>query len=140
MRLDKRMKSSIEIAVHLDPDLPRTMMDEGQIAQVFINIILNALDAMADGGRLAATTRRGHDDQGQEAILAEFADTGTGIPHEDLQKIFDPFYTTKEPGKGTGLGLSLSYNIVKRFKGDIKVQSEPGRGTIFTVVLPIERE
>ena len=70
----------------------------------------------------------------------EFADTGTGIPHEDLQKIFDPFYTTKEPGKGTGLGLSLSYNIVKRFKGDIKVESEPGRGTIFTVVLPIEKE
>jgi PAS domain S-box-containing protein len=140
MRLDKRMKSSIEIAVGLDPELPRTMVDEGQLSQVFINTLLNALDAMADGGRLAATTRRGTDDQGHDSILVEFADTGTGIPHDDLQKIFDPFYTTKEPGKGTGLGLSLSYNIIKRFKGDIKVQSEPGRGTIFTVILPIERE
>jgi PAS domain S-box-containing protein len=140
MRLDKRMKSSIEIAVTLDPGLPRILIDEGQIAQVFINIILNAMDAMPDGGRLAATTYQGRDDQGKEAILAEFADTGTGIPHSELQKIFDPFYTTKEPGKGTGLGLSLSYNIVKRFKGDIKVQSEPGRGTIFTVILPLEKE
>ena len=140
MRLDKRMKNTIEIAVSLAPELPRTMIDEGQMAQVFINIILNALDAMADGGRLAVTSQRDVDDQGREAILVEFADTGSGIPHEEIEKIFDPFYTTKEPGKGTGLGLSLSYNIVKRFKGDIKVESEPGRGTIFTVILPVEKE
>jgi PAS domain S-box-containing protein len=140
MRLDKRMKSSIEIFVNTNPDLPRTMIDEGQVAQVFINVIINALDAMPGGGRLAVTTRQDHDDQGKDCILVEFADTGTGIPHEELEKIFDPFYTTKEPGKGTGLGLSLSYNIIKRFKGDIKVESEPGRGTIFTVILPIERE
>lgn len=140
MRLDKRMKSTIEIAMHLDPSLPETMIDEGQISQVFINIILNALDAMPGGGRLAVTTRKGIDDQGGESVLIDFADTGSGIPHEELQKIFDPFYTTKEPGKGTGLGLSLSYNIIKRFKGDIKVESEPGRGTIFTVILPVQKE
>ena len=140
LRLDKRMKNTIQIAVELDPQLPRTMIDEGQMSQVFINIVLNALDAMPDGGRLAVTTRVGQDDQGREAILVGFADTGTGIPHEDLEKIFDPFYTTKESGKGTGLGLSLSYSIVKRFKGDIKVESEPGEGTVFTVVLPIEKE
>ncbi len=140
LRLDKRMKNSIKIAVHFAPQLPRTMVDEGQLGQVFVNIGLNALDAMPDGGILTVTSRQACDDQGHDAILVEFADMGTGIPHEDLQKIFDPFYTTKEPGKGTGLGLSLSYNIVKRFKGDIKVESEPGRGTIFTVVLPIEKE
>jgi PAS domain S-box-containing protein len=140
MRLDKRMKSTIEIEVNLDPTLPRTMVDEGQMSQVFVNIIINALDAMTEGGRLAVATRQGRDDQQRESILIEFADTGAGIQAADLEKIFDPFYTTKEVGKGTGLGLSLSYNIVKRFKGDIKVESEPGRGTIFTIILPVERE
>jgi signal transduction histidine kinase len=140
MRLDKRMKSTIEIALSQDGCLPLTMIDEGQIAQVFINLILNALDAMPEGGRLSVATRQGRDDQGRESILTEFADTGVGIPREELEKIFDPFYTTKEAGKGTGLGLSLSYDIVKRFKGDIKVESEVGKGTTFTVVLPVEKE
>ncbi len=140
MRLDKRMKSTIEIAVCQDEALPRTMIDEGQMSQVFINIILNALDAMPGGGKLTVTTRQEADDQGRDAILIEFADTGIGIPKQDLEKIFDPFYTTKEAGKGTGLGLSLSYNIVKRFKGDIKVESEAGKGTTFTIILPIEKD
>jgi PAS domain S-box-containing protein len=138
MRLDKRMKSSIEIAVDLDRQLPTTLIDEGQLSQVFINVFLNALDAMPDGGKLTVTTRRGSDDQGRDAILVEFSDTGIGIPAHELEKIFDPFYTTKEPGKGTGLGLSLSYNIVKRFKGDIKVESQAGKGTVFTVIFPVE--
>ena len=137
MRLDKRMKSSVEIAVALDPGLPKVLIDEGQIYQVFINIIINALDAMTDGGTLSVGTRQGQDDHGGEAILVSFTDSGTGIPPAELQKIFDPFYTTKEAGKGTGLGLSLSYDIVKRFKGDIHVESEVGKGTVFTVVLPI---
>jgi signal transduction histidine kinase len=138
MRLDKRMKSSVGIAAALDPGLPKVLIDEGQITQVFINIIINALDAMTDGGTLSVGTRRGRDDHGSEAVLVSFADSGTGIPPAELQKIFDPFYTTKEAGKGTGLGLSLSYDIVKRFKGDIHVESEVGKGTVFTVVLPIE--
>jgi PAS domain S-box-containing protein len=140
MRLDKRMKSTIEIGVALDPDLPKTMIDEGQMSQVFINIILNALDAMSDGGKLTVTTRHGKDDQERDAIMIGFADTGIGIGKNELEKIFDPFYTTKEVGKGTGLGLSVSYNIVKRFKGDIKVESEPGKGTVFTIILPVEKE
>ncbi len=139
MRLDKRMKSTIEIALSQDGCLPLTMIDEGQIAQVFINLILNALDAMPEGGRLSVATRQDRDDQGRESVLIVFADTGVGIPREELEKIFDPFYTTKEAGKGTGLGLSLSYDIVKRFKGDIKVESEVGKGTTFTVVLPVEK-
>ncbi len=140
MRLDKRMKSTIKIDVALDPALPMTMTDEGQMSQVFINIILNAFDAMPDGGKLSVSTKQGKDDQGRDAILIEFADTGVGIPGQNLEKIFDPFYTTKEAGKGTGLGLSLSYNIVKRFKGDINVESEVGKGTIFTIILPVEKE
>jgi PAS domain S-box-containing protein len=140
MRLDKRMKSSVEIAMSFAPDLPKTMIDEAQISQVFLNIVLNALDAMPDGGKLTVVTGRGMDDQGREAIRISFADTGIGIPNKELQKIFDPFFTTKEAGKGTGLGLSLSYDIVRRFKGDIHVESEVGKGTSFTVILPVEKE
>ena len=140
LRLDKRMKNTFEIGVTLDPSLPKTMIDEGQISQVFINIILNAMDAMSDGGRLTVSTRHGKDDHKKDAIMVGFADTGIGITKQEMEKIFDPFYTTKEVGKGTGLGLSLSYNIVKRFKGDIKVESEPGKGTVFTIILPVEKE
>jgi PAS domain S-box-containing protein len=140
MRLDKRMKSSIEISMSLDPSLSKTLIDEGQISQVFLNIMLNALDAMPNGGKLSVVTAQVPDDQGRESISISFADTGTGIPGVELQKIFDPFFTTKEVGKGTGLGLSLSYEIVKRFKGDIHVESEVGKGTTFTVVLPVEQE
>src|SRR5512146_47152 len=140
MRLDKRMKSSVRITTSLDPEIPKVLIDEGQMSQVFINIIINALDAMADGGTLSVSSSRGLDDRGHDAVMVSFADSGTGIPPADLQKIFDPFYTTKEAGKGTGLGLSLSYDIVKRFKGDIKVESEPGRGTVFTIILPVEAQ
>ncbi|MHB8843441.1 MAG: sensor histidine kinase [Nitrospirota bacterium] len=140
MRLDKRMKSTIDISVNLDPAMPKTVLDEGQIAQVFINIILNALDAMPDGGTFSVTSRHGANDQGQNTIFIEFRDSGTGILPADIERIFDPFYTTKEAGKGTGLGLSVSYNIVKRFKGDIKVTSEPGKGTAFTIILPVLTE
>ncbi len=140
MRLDKRMKSSVEISVALDPEVPKVLIDEGQISQVFINIIINALDAMPDGGRLQVTTRRNRDESGACIATVSISDTGVGIPSSELEKIFDPFYTTKDPGKGTGLGLSLSYDIVKRFKGDIHVRSEVGKGTVFTIQLPVERE
>ena len=140
MRLDKRMKDTIDITVSMDPELPKTMIDEGQAAQVFINIILNALDAMPDGGHLQISASRGKDDQDRDAILVAFADTGSGIAQNELVKIFDPFYTTKEIGKGTGLGLSVSYNIIKRFKGDITVCSEVNRGTVFKIIIPIEQE
>jgi PAS domain S-box-containing protein len=138
MRLDKRLKSSVVIKVTLDPDLPKIMIDEGQMAQVFINIILNAFDAMPNGGELKVESRLGKDDRNKAAIIITIADTGMGIPQSELQKIFDPFFTTKEAGKGTGLGLSLSYEILKRFKGDIHVESEVGKKTIFTILLPIE--
>jgi signal transduction histidine kinase len=140
MRFDKRMKSTIVIRVDLDPDLPKTLIDEGQIAQVFINIILNALDAMPDGGRLTVRSSHGLNEDGLDIISLTFTDTGIGIPESDFAKIFDPFYTTKEAGKGTGLGLSVSYNIVKRFRGDIKIDSTLGKGTTFTIILPVLTE
>ncbi len=139
MRLDKRMKSTIEIVQSLDPGLPKLLVDEGQISQVFINIILNALDAMPDGGTLSVTTRRGTTDEGRASVIIQFADTGIGIPPGNLEKIFDPFYTTKDPGKGTGLGLALSYNIIKKFGGDIQVDSRENAGSTFTILLPEER-
>ena len=139
MRFDKRMKNTITIDEHLAPDLPETFIDEGQIAQVFINIILNALDAMPEGGTL--TVRSGHtvDSSGRDAISISFSDTGTGIPPEAYEKIFDPFYTTKDSGQGTGLGLSVSYNIVKGYQGDISVESEAGKGSTFTIILPVQK-
>jgi PAS domain S-box-containing protein len=140
MRFDKRMKSSITIATDLDPDVPKTLIDDGQIAQVFINIILNALDAMPEGGTLTVRSRHGLDADGRDIISISFADTGVGIPAGDFEKIFDPFFTTKEVGKGTGLGLSVSYNIVKRFRGDIKVESAADKGTAFTITLPVQTE
>ncbi|OGW18646.1 MAG: hypothetical protein A2X56_13955 [Nitrospirae bacterium GWC2_57_13] len=140
MRFDKRMKDNIDIDVQTDPDLPKTMVDEGQMNQVFVNIILNAFDAMPDGGRLTVTTEQGKDDQDGDAVVIRFADTGIGIAQEDIEKVFDPFFTTKEAGKGTGLGLAVSYNIVKSYQGDIRIKSEPGKGTTFTVTLPVVKE
>lgn len=139
MRLDKRMKSSIEIVTEYADDLPTTFIDEGQISQVFINIILNALDAMPEGGTLTVQSMQVSDSAG-DFVHIRFTDTGTGIPADVREKIFDPFFTTKEVGKGTGLGLSVSYNIVRRYKGDIKVESEAGKGTTFTVILPVLTE
>ncbi len=140
MRLDKRMKNTISISEDLSADIPKTVIDEGQIAQVFINIILNALDAMPEGGTLSVASRRLTDDQGRDAIAISISDTGVGLPASEFERIFDPFYTTKEAGKGTGLGLSVSYDIIKRFKGDIKVASEAGKGTTFTIIIPVQTE
>jgi signal transduction histidine kinase len=108
-------------------------MDTNEMKQVFINIINNAVQAMPDGGglRIRATTTNG------EAVI-RFSDTGVGISPENIQKIFEPFFSTKESGDGTGLGLSISYRIVQNHGGRIEVQSQPGQGTIFTVFLPLQ--
>jgi signal transduction histidine kinase len=108
------------------------MIDAGQIQQVFINILLNAIEAMPQGGAL--TLSSGIED---EMAAIQFTDTGIGIPEENLPKIFDPFFTTKKQGKGTGLGLSVSYGIIERHQGKLEVKSQVGKGTTFTVRLPI---
>ncbi len=107
-------------------------MDHNEMKQVFINIVNNALQAMPQGGHLHV---RLDDDRGDEAAV-EIADTGVGIPMENLDKIFEPFFSTKHDGDGTGLGLSISYRIVKNHGGAIEVRNNPGGGTLFRIVLP----
>ena len=104
-----------------------------QLQQVFINLALNALDAMPDGGELRIRAEK----QGQ-SIVVRLADTGCGVPPELGRRIFDPFFTTKPQGKGTGLGLAVSYGVVQRHGGTIDFESNNGRGTVFTIELPIQ--
>ncbi len=123
---------NVTIDADLDFALPPAWGNSGQLQQVFTNIVINAFHAMPTGGKLSIrTTRRDGE------ISISFTDTGFGIPPENLGKIFDPFFTTKREGKGTGLGLAVSYGLVRAHHGDIRVQSEVGKGTCFTVVLPV---
>ncbi|MGA7078999.1 MAG: ATP-binding protein [Terriglobales bacterium] len=123
---------NIEVVRNYDPKLPPLQADESQLQQVFMNIILNAADAMNGSGRLTLTTK----EEGADQIKISIADTGCGIPPENIERVFDPFFTTKGVGHGTGLGLSVSYGIVQKHSGDINVSSTVGVGTTFTVSLP----
>ena len=168
---------NVETQLDMQRDLPLIKGDESQLSQVFINIILNAIDAMPDGGILRIQTvtrvvenldadrlpgiysrRRKNDpmesdysrmrrtdplaalfrkfSEGNRLVKIRISDTGTGIKKEDLENIFDPFFTTKAPDKGTGLGLSISLRIVESLGGEIKVESELGKGTTFEVYFP----
>ncbi|MDH4135147.1 MAG: ATP-binding protein [Anaerolineae bacterium] len=125
---------NVKLVKNYDPALPPIMADTNQLQQVFINIMLNAYQAMPDGGTLHITTRT----VGSE-LQVTFADMGTGIPPENIQNIFDPFFTTKEVGEGTGLGLSVSYGIVRAHGGTIGVESQVGKGTTFVIKLPLNK-
>ncbi len=118
----------------LEPDLPRILGNKEQLIQALMALLLNAVDAMEQAGRL--TVRASRAPRGDE-IMVEVADTGVGIPRENQAKIFDPFYTTKQPGRGTGLGLSICYGIVEDHRGRIEVDSMPGQGATFRVYLPV---
>ncbi len=169
---------NIETQLGMQPDLPIIKGDESQLSQVFINIILNSIDAMPNGGTLTIQTathtlenldvdrlqriypRRRKSDpmesdyshmrktdplsvlfkkfsEGDQLVKIRISDTGVGIRKEDLENIFDPFFTTKAPDKGTGLGLSISLRIVESLGGEIRVESEVGKGTIFEVYFPV---
>jgi two-component system NtrC family sensor kinase len=125
------------IDIQIDPQisLPTIMSDSSQLQQVFLNIINNAIDAIGKGGEIRIRTT--HLSTNNE-IMIEIADNGPGIPKENLGKIFDPFFTTKEVGKGTGLGLSIVYSIIEKLGGRIMVASEEGKGTTFTIYLPVK--
>ncbi len=125
---------NIDIQADYALDLPMTASDSAQMQQVFLNILNNAIDAIGKDGEVHLKTR--HLAKSNE-IGIEINDTGPGIPKEMLNKIFDPFFTTKEVGKGTGLGLSISYSIVEKLGGRMMVASEEGKGTTFTIYLPI---
>ncbi len=127
---------NIVINKELDPDVPDMYIDENQFKSVINNLAMNAADAMPQGGTLTVKTRYNvHND----SITIIVSDTGTGIKEDHLDKIFDPFFTTKEQGKGTGLGLAVTYGIIKRYHGNIDVQSEIGKGTIFTITFPLAK-
>jgi len=114
-------------------DLPQVQCYPQQLNQVFMNILVNAAQAIEKQGEINITTRALEDGKVEITI----SDTGSGIPKENLSKIFDPFFTTKEVGKGTGLGLNVAYNIIKKHEGTIDVQSEVGKGTTFTIRIPV---
>ena len=129
----------ISCSLAIDSELPILLADGHQLEQVFLNILMNGVDAMPEGGHLDVSARLRQDREGPFAVV-KITDTGMGIPAEDLSRIFDPFFTTKEVGRGTGLGLSVSYGIVRAHGGFIDVQSEIGRGSSFTVALPVRAE
>lgn len=124
----------LDLVTELDPGLPPTICDADQLRQAFINILDNAAEAMPEGGRLTVTTCLR--DEGR-TIAIRFADTGVGIPEENLERVFHPFFTTKQIGRGTGLGLAIVYGIVKVHRGGISVDSKVGEGTTFTITLPV---
>ncbi len=125
IRLDRR----------LSPDLPILMVDPHMMEQVLMNLILNAVQAIKGGGVITITTRVQEDQ-----CAVEVEDTGCGIPQAVMAKIFDPFFTTKGQGEGTGLGLSVSLGIVEKHGGQILVSSEVGKGSQFTVCLPLSKD
>ncbi len=145
--LGRLLGEDIELALALQPNLGSIKADPGQIEQVIMNLVINARDAMPDGGKL--TIHTSHIDLNNPAavsplplkpghyILLTVADTGVGMDEETQARVFEPFYTTKAPGKGTGLGLSTAYGIIKQSNGHIAVSSGPDQGTTFSIYLPV---
>ncbi|PYT93645.1 MAG: histidine kinase [Acidobacteria bacterium] len=127
--------SQIQVLKELGESLPPVHGSANKLQQVFLNLFLNARDAMPGGGMLEVRTAAHNG-----SVEIEIADTGAGIPREDIHRIFDPFFTTKSNGRGTGLGLSVSYGIIKEHAGKIDVRSTPGKGTSFHVEFPAARK
>jgi two-component system NtrC family sensor kinase len=135
--LDKEISyRDIRLELNLSKDLPKVVSDKGQIQQVFLNIINNAMDVVEKGGLIEVSSSV----KDERFVRVSIRDNGSGIPKDKLKHIFEPFYTTKESGKGTGLGLSISYGIVQRLGGTILVESEIKKGTSFIIEIPIEAE
>lgn len=126
------MFAKVDIIRQYEPELPAIQADPAQLEQVFVNLLNNAAESMADGGIITLRTHT----VDQQWIVIDVSDTGCGIPAENIGKLFTPFFTTKALGKGTGLGLSIVYGIIKMHKGQIAVQSQVGQGTSFSVRLP----
>ncbi len=131
---ERMAKHGIRVEKSFQPDCPKIHADADQMSQVLINLVMNAIHAMPGGGTLRVALG-----WAGETVRLTVADTGHGIAQQDLPKIFDPFFTTKEVGKGTGLGLTVVKGIVGEHGGSIQVESEPGKGTIFTISLPVSQ-
>jgi two-component system NtrC family sensor kinase len=124
--------TQIKIERNYSENLPLTLGNSSKLQQVFMNLLLNARDAMPNGGELVIRTQ-----SRESVLLIDVSDTGIGIAPENIAKIYDPFFTTKGVGQGTGLGLAVSYGIIQEHKGRIFVESKPGEGTRFRIKLPI---
>jgi two-component system, NtrC family, sensor kinase len=129
-----QLKDRIEVVKNYG-QVPQIQCAPSQINQIFLNLITNATQAISGQGQIRLTTRA---TGGEVQIVVE--DTGCGMTPEVMDKIFEPFFTTKEIGKGTGLGLSIVYQIVQEHRGRIDVQSQPGKGSRFTVTLPVQQQ
>lgn len=128
-------KKELQIEINLAKELPPVTIDKEQIKQVFLNILLNAIQATPEKGKISIQTRKQSQNKLDEFIQIEITDTGTGIPPQDLDKIFTPFFTTRH--KGSGLGLPISHQIIQEHEGTITVQSDQHKGTIFTISIPV---
>jgi two-component system, NtrC family, sensor kinase len=134
--LESQLRNTqIEVIRNYGEELPLAPGNAPKLQQVFMNLILNARDAMPEGGRLEIATEAIDD-----SVIIRFRDSGMGIDPEHLSKIYDPFFTTKQIGKGTGLGLAVSYGIIKDHNGHIDVESKPGEGTLFTITLATAKQ
>ena len=127
-------KSNIEVDLELDPGLPPIVGDPAQLNQVLVNLVINAIHAMNEGGRLTIATGRDGD-----KVYLLVRDTGSGINTEIMDKIFLPFFTTKDVDQGTGLGLSVVYGIVQEHGGQVTVRSKEGAGSTFQIVFPLTK-
>ncbi len=136
---EKFREKLIEVRKNIDSHLPSVRVDPHQMEQVFLNLIINAMDAMPEGGRLEVSTA--HEEGGQGHLsptaVVSIQDSGVGIPEENLQNIFDPFFSTKP--NGTGLGLPISLGIVESHGGRLRIESRQGGGTKATIELPLDR-
>ncbi len=133
--LNNKYKNRITVVKNYDPDVPKIEAFGGQLNQVFMNILDNAQYAIKGEGTVTISVKR----EGEKVVI-KFSDTGEGIKKEDIRKVFEPFYTTKPVGQGTGLGMSITYRVIKNHNGEINVDSELGKGTTFTIKLPINYE
>jgi signal transduction histidine kinase len=155
INLVKTELKNIEVTREIQDDLPKVLVDKNKLTQVFINLFINAIHAMPEGGKITIRsfvkqlekTRNSVDERlddsseaGGKVVVVEIEDTGMGISEENLKRIFDPFFTTKGRGKGTGLGLSVSQNIIIMHKGSIEVKSQVKKGTRVIITLRISKE
>lgn len=126
----------IKIVKQFSPELPKVTMDINQIKQVFLNLLLNSVDAMQDGGTITISAEPLESTSGERYLQIIFADTGVGIPKDEIEKVFDPFYTTKDGSGNAGLGLSIAKGIIDKHNGTLRIESETGQGTQVVIGLP----